>query len=158
MTYAFRQIDGATMYNIFEKNAKLGITRLSLFLLKLSLTLWHPIALICFLLGNVYAQRVECEEPCEGRLSHTVLWEGEGETPSLYSTLILYSWFPPLNAASRWYLCFFALNVIFFHLWSKTFQKWSAIQNISLTLSSAITAKYLSFIVIINNKVTKNFR
>ena len=34
----------------------------------------------------VYAQRVECEEPCEGRLSRTVLWEGEGETPSLYST------------------------------------------------------------------------
>ena len=29
---------------------------------------------------------VECEEPCEGRLSRTVLWEGEGETPSLYST------------------------------------------------------------------------
>ena len=28
----------------------------------------------------------ECEEPCEGRLSRTVLWEGEGETPSLYST------------------------------------------------------------------------
>ena len=39
MTYAFRQIDGATMYNIFEKNAKLGITTLSLFLLKMSLTL-----------------------------------------------------------------------------------------------------------------------
>ena len=27
----------------------------------------------------------ECEEPCEGRLSRTVLCEGE--TPSLYSTL-----------------------------------------------------------------------
>ena len=34
----------------------------------------------------VYAQNVECEEPCEGRLSRTVLREGEGETPSLYST------------------------------------------------------------------------
>ena len=34
----------------------------------------------------VYAQNVECEESCEGRLSRTVLWEGEGETPSLYST------------------------------------------------------------------------
>ena len=40
-----------------------------------------------FVQGYVYAQRVECEEPCEGRLSRTVLWEGEGETPSLYSTL-----------------------------------------------------------------------
>ncbi len=39
MTYAFIQTDGATMYKIFEKNAKLGITRLSLFLLKMSLTL-----------------------------------------------------------------------------------------------------------------------
>ena len=39
-----------------------------------------------FVQGYVYAQRVECEEPCEGRLSRTVLWEGEGETPSLYST------------------------------------------------------------------------
>ena len=28
MTYAFIQIDGATMYKIFEKNAELGITRL----------------------------------------------------------------------------------------------------------------------------------
>ena len=37
-----------------------------------------------FVQGYVYAQRVECEEPCEGRLSRTVLWEGE--TPSLYST------------------------------------------------------------------------
>ena len=37
--------------------------------------------------GYVYAQSIECEEPCEGRLSRTVLWEGEGETPSLYSTL-----------------------------------------------------------------------
>ena len=36
--------------------------------------------------GYVYAQSVECEEPCEGRLSRTVLWEGEGETSSLYST------------------------------------------------------------------------
>ena len=36
--------------------------------------------------GYVYAQSVECEEPCERRLSRTVLWEGEGETPSLYST------------------------------------------------------------------------
>ena len=40
-----------------------------------------------FVQGYVYAQRVECEEPCEGRLSRTVLCEGEGETPSLYSTL-----------------------------------------------------------------------
>ena len=39
MTYAFIQTDGATMYMIFEKNTKLGITRLSLFLLKMSLTL-----------------------------------------------------------------------------------------------------------------------
>ena len=39
-----------------------------------------------FVQGYVYAQRVECEEPCEGRLSRTVLCEGEGETPSLYST------------------------------------------------------------------------
>ena len=39
-----------------------------------------------FVQGYVYAQRVECEEPCEGRLSRTVLWEGEGGTPSLYST------------------------------------------------------------------------
>ena len=38
-----------------------------------------------FVQGYVYAQRVECEEPCEGRLSRTVLGEGEGETPSLYS-------------------------------------------------------------------------
>ena len=37
----------------------------------------------------VYAQNVECEEPCEGRLSRTVLREGEGETPSLYSILTL---------------------------------------------------------------------
>ena len=40
-----------------------------------------------FVIDYVYAQSVECEEPCEGRLSRTVLWEGEGETPSLYSTL-----------------------------------------------------------------------
>ena len=26
-----------------------------------------------FVQGYVYAQRVECEEPCEGRLSRTVL-------------------------------------------------------------------------------------
>ena len=39
MTYAFIQTDEATMYKIFEKNTKLGITRLSLFLLKMSLTL-----------------------------------------------------------------------------------------------------------------------
>ena len=39
-----------------------------------------------FVIDYVYAQSVECEEPCEGRLSRTVLWEGEGETPSLYST------------------------------------------------------------------------
>ena len=39
-----------------------------------------------FVIDYVYAQRVECEEPCEGRLSRTVLCEGEGETPSLYST------------------------------------------------------------------------
>ena len=39
-----------------------------------------------FVIDYVYAQRVECEEPCEGRLSRTVLREGEGETPSLYST------------------------------------------------------------------------
>ena len=38
---------------------------------------------------EAYAQSIECEEPCEGRLSRTVLWEGEGETPSLYSTLAL---------------------------------------------------------------------
>ena len=31
--------------------------------------------------GYVYVQSVECEEPCEGRLSRTVLWEGDGETP-----------------------------------------------------------------------------
>ena len=31
-------------------------------------------------------ESIECEEPCEGRLSRMVLWEGEGETPSLYST------------------------------------------------------------------------
>ena len=47
-----------------------------------------------FVQGYVYAQRVECEEPCEGRLSRTVLWEGEGETPSLYST----SWFKMVAA------------------------------------------------------------
>ena len=39
------------------------------------------------MMKEAYAQSVECEEPCEGRLSHTVLWEGEGETPSLYSIL-----------------------------------------------------------------------
>ena len=38
------------------------------------------------MMKEAYAQNVECEEPCEGRLSRTVLWEGEGETPSLYST------------------------------------------------------------------------
>ena len=38
------------------------------------------------MMKEAYAQSVECEEPCEGRLSRTVLWEGEGETPSLYST------------------------------------------------------------------------
>ena len=37
-----------------------------------------------FVIDYVYAQRVECEEPCEGRLSRTVLCEGE--TLSLYST------------------------------------------------------------------------
>ena len=36
---------------------------------------------------EAYTQIIECEEPCEGRLSRTVLREGEGETPSLYSTL-----------------------------------------------------------------------
>ena len=41
------------------------------------------------MMKEAYAQSIECEEPCEGRLSRTVLWEGEGETPSLYSTLIL---------------------------------------------------------------------
>ena len=39
------------------------------------------------MMKEAYAQSVECEEPCEGRLSRTVLWEGEDETPSLYSTL-----------------------------------------------------------------------
>ena len=39
-----------------------------------------------FVIDYVYAQSVECEKPCEGRLSRTVLREGEGETPSLYST------------------------------------------------------------------------
>ena len=39
-----------------------------------------------FVIDYVYAQSLECEEPCEGRLSRTVLREGEGETPSLYST------------------------------------------------------------------------
>ena len=36
------------------------------------------------MMKEAYAQSIECEEPCEGRLSRTVLWEGE--TPSLYST------------------------------------------------------------------------
>ena len=40
----------------------------------------------------VYAQSIECEEPCEGRLSRTVPWEGEGEAPSLYSTLSFDGW------------------------------------------------------------------
>ena len=39
------------------------------------------------MMKEAYAQSIECEEPCEGRLSRTVLWEGEGETPLLYSTL-----------------------------------------------------------------------
>ena len=39
------------------------------------------------MMKEAYAQSIECEEPCEGRLSRTVLWEGEGETHSLYSTL-----------------------------------------------------------------------
>ena len=39
------------------------------------------------MMKEAYAQSIECEEPCEGGLSRTVLWEGEGETPSLYSTL-----------------------------------------------------------------------
>ena len=39
------------------------------------------------MMKEAYAQSIGCEEPCEGRLSRTVLWEGEGETPSLYSTL-----------------------------------------------------------------------
>ena len=38
------------------------------------------------MMKEAYAQSIECEEPCEGRLSRTVLWEGEGETPSLFST------------------------------------------------------------------------
>ena len=38
------------------------------------------------MMKEAYAQSIECEEPCEGRLLRTVLWEGEGETPSLYST------------------------------------------------------------------------
>ena len=38
------------------------------------------------MMKEAYAQSIECEEPCEGRLSRTVLWESEGETPSLYST------------------------------------------------------------------------
>ena len=38
------------------------------------------------MMKEAYAQSIKCEEPCEGRLSRTVLWEGEGETPSLYST------------------------------------------------------------------------
>ena len=58
---------------------------------------WHTQATVIIQLLNkeedmmkeAYAQSIECEEPCEGRLSRTVLWEGEGETPSLYSTLSL---------------------------------------------------------------------
>ena len=58
---------------------------------------WHTQATVIIQLLNkeedmmkeAYAQSIECEEPCEGRLSRTVLWEGEVETPSLYSTLIL---------------------------------------------------------------------
>ena len=41
------------------------------------------------MLKEAYAQSIEYGEPCEGRLSRTVLWEGEGETPSLYSFLTL---------------------------------------------------------------------
>ena len=39
------------------------------------------------MMKEAYAQSIEYGEPCEGRLSRTVLWEGEGETPLLYSTL-----------------------------------------------------------------------
>ena len=36
----------------------------------------------------VYAQRVECEEPCEGRLSRTVLWEVRVKLPRSTRTVI----------------------------------------------------------------------
>ena len=59
---------------------------------------------------------------------------------------------------SRWYLRFLsALNVYFAICASKTLQKSSAIQKISVTLSSVIIAKFFSFIVFIHYKVTKNF-
>ena len=59
---------------------------------------------------------------------------------------------------SRWYLRFLsALNVYFAICASKTLQKSSAIQKISVTLSSVIIAKFFSFIVFIQYKVTKNF-
>ena len=50
------------------------------------------------MMKEAYAPSIECEEPCEGRLSRTVLWEGEGETPSLYSTsvpTVIRSWKKP---------------------------------------------------------------
>ena len=58
----------------------------------------------------------------------------------------------------RWYLRFPSdLNVYFAICASKTLQKSSAIQKISVTLSSVIIAKFFSFIVFIHYKVTKNF-
>ena len=44
------------------------------------------------MMKEAYAQSIECEEPCEGRLSRTVLWEGEGETSSLCSTYDPVDW------------------------------------------------------------------
>ena len=39
------------------------------------------------MMKEAYAQSIECEEPCEGRLPRPPPRPGEGETPSLYSTL-----------------------------------------------------------------------
>src|SRR5574344_1197205 len=59
---------------------------------------------------------------------------------------------------SRWYLRFpTALNVYFAICASKTLQKSSATQKISVTLSSVIIAKFFCFIVFFHYKVTKNF-
>src|SRR5574344_999043 len=59
---------------------------------------------------------------------------------------------------SRWYLRFpTALNVYFAICASKTLQKSSATQKISVILSSVIIAKFFCFIVFIHYKVTKNF-
>src|SRR5574344_219509 len=59
---------------------------------------------------------------------------------------------------SRWYLRLpTALNVYFAICASKTLQKSSATQKISLTLSSVIIAKFFCFIVFFHYKVTKNF-